>query len=59
MSEELVVVHLVIEREDGSIGIGNSHECSLSEAIAMIEQQEAKAEGYPIGVVPDQWIHQA
>jgi hypothetical protein len=59
MSDDVVTVHLIETREDGTLGVANSHECSLADAVAMIEQHKAKADGHPIGVVPDEWQHHA
>lgn len=55
MSDEIVTVYLIEKRADGTLGIGNSHECSPDEAVLMIEAGEAKAPEHPIGVVPDDW----
>lgn len=55
MGDEIVTVYLIERREDGTLGVGNSHECPLAEAVAMIEAHEAKAPQHPIGVVPDEW----
>jgi hypothetical protein len=53
--ENQVTVDLIEKRPDGTLGIGNSHECELAEAVAMIHAKEAKHPTHPIGVVPDEW----
>lgn len=49
------VVDLLETRPDGTLGIGNAHECSQDEAKAMILAKEAKHPEHPIGVVPEDW----
>lgn len=49
--EEITLVELV-ERKDGSIGLGNSIEVSRAEAIDLIQAKKAKHELAPIGEVP-------
>lgn len=55
MGDDIVTVYLIEKRPDGTLGVGNSHECPQSEAVLMIEAGEAKAPEHPIGVVPDDW----
>lgn len=52
---ESVVMYELVERPDGTIGIGNSLEVSKSEAVLLIRQKRAKHETAPIGVVPVGW----
>jgi hypothetical protein len=54
-AEKTVVVYLLEKMEDGTLRIGNSHECPVEEAELMIKQQMAKHLAYPIGVLPDEW----
>lgn len=53
--ERKVVIDLLVTRPDGSIGIGNSEEVSVSEAIEQIEAGVAKAPSETIGVIPADW----
>ena len=55
--EELVTVYLLEDLPDGTRRVGNSAEFPISEAVAMIEQGFAKADGYCIGVVPPSWVN--
>lgn len=55
IGEELVVVVEVVERPDGSVGLGNSLELTMSEAIEAIKAGKVRAETAPIGVVPADW----
>lgn len=54
----LVLVYLIEKRPDGTLGIGNSHECPRSEAKSLIEAEEAKHPEHPIGIVPPDWQQQ-
>jgi hypothetical protein len=53
---DTVLIYEVVTRLDGTKGIGNSLEVPVGEAISMIRAGLAKAEGQPIGVVPDGWL---
>lgn len=55
MSEKLVIVFELLDLPDGTIGIGNSREVEIEEAILLIEQRQAKSAFCPIGVVPEEW----
>lgn len=55
MSEQIVTVWELVERPDGTIGIGNSMDVPVSEAIELIRQEQAISGGTPRGVVPDEW----
>ena len=57
MSEKLVTVYLLEDLSDGTKRVGNSAEFPVSEAVVMIEQGFAKAEGHSIGVVPSAWVN--
>jgi len=50
--EQIVTVMLLEELSDGTLRVGNSHECSISEATAMIKEKRAKGVDCPIGVMP-------
>lgn len=50
-----VVVHELVERPDGSTGIGNSIEVSKAEAVQMIRARIATSIIRPIGEVPAEW----
>lgn len=52
-NEEMVLLYEVVERPDGTKGIGNSFEAKKSEVAALIVDGKAKHEGAPIGVVPE------
>ncbi len=54
--EPTVTVHLLVDFGDGKKHIGNSHECSVSEAVELIRQDKAKELHTPRGVVPDEWL---
>lgn len=54
-ADALEVVYLLDERPDGTVMIGNSHECSKAEAIELIKAEKAKHPTHPIGVLPDDW----
>lgn len=57
MSEPIVTVYEIVQRPDGTKGIGVSLDIPISEAILMIRQGQAFAAGLaPMGVVPKQWI---
>ena len=56
-ADDLVVVYEVVDRRDGTKGIGNSYEVSKAEAIAGIRADTLKAQGYARGVVPDEWVN--
>ncbi len=56
--EKQVTVHLIEENPDGTKRVGNSHECSVAEAISLIEADAAKAEGFSRGQVPPEWTQQ-
>ena len=61
MSEEKVTVYELVEREDNTVGIGNSIELTKKEAIAMIKTGGAKHPDFPIdpdtktGSYPPEW----
>lgn len=57
MSERIVTVYLIEDLPDGTRRVGNSEECDVEQAVVMIEQGFAKAEGYAIGVVPPSWVN--
>lgn len=59
LNEPTAVVYLLEQRPDGTVGIGNSHECPLSEAILMIQQNQATSVVCPMGVVPPEWESEA
>jgi hypothetical protein len=50
-----VTVYELVTRPDGSIGIGSSQEVPVSDAILMIETEQATSCICPRGVVPDEW----
>lgn len=54
-NEEIVTVYELVERPDGTIGIGNSIEVTKSEAILLIQQGRAKHESAPRGEMPSSW----
>lgn len=56
MGEQVVTVHLMVDLADGTQMVGNSHECTVSEAVSLIREGKAKAEGFSRGVVPGEWL---
>lgn len=52
---EMVTVYELVERPDGTIGIGNSIEIDKEEAVLLILQRRAKHESAPIGELPAGW----
>jgi hypothetical protein len=54
-SEQLVTIYELVEAEGRVIGIGNSRECGISEALELIKAGKAKAEHLPIGDLPSEW----
>ena len=52
---ELVVVVEVVERPDGTVGLGNSLELTIGEAIEGIRAGKLKAENASLGVIPADW----
>jgi len=58
MAEEFegVVLYELVDRPDGTIGIGNSIEVSRPEAELMIRNRQAKHESAPIGEFPGEWV---
>lgn len=54
-TEPVEVVYLLEQLPDGTLRIGNSHECPRSEAIQMIRASLAKSADAPIGEVPESW----
>jgi hypothetical protein len=54
--ERIVTVYLLVDFGDGVKHIGNSYECFVSEAVALIRRDEAKDLHTPRGVVPDEWL---
>lgn len=56
-----VTIYELIMRPDGKggetpAGLGNSRECSLEEAVFLIEEKKATSGTHPIGIVPPTWL---
>lgn len=56
---ELVEIDELVEREDGTVGIGGRFLKTKAEARLMILNEQAKAVGAARGVVPDDWKNSA
>ena len=54
MKDELVTVEFVHKTPTG-VMIGNTHECTMAEAVKLIKDDEAKAIGYVRMAVPSEW----
>lgn len=50
------IITEIIEREDGRMGLGNTIEVTRDEALALIKDGKARAEGYAIGEIPSEWL---
>lgn len=51
----MVIIREVITQPDGTVGLGNSYEVEIPDAIAKIKSGEFKAETAAIGVIPSEW----
>ena len=56
MAETVVIIRREPNEHGNNYRDAGSFEAEVGEAIALIEEGKARAEGYSCGVVPDEWL---